>query len=758
VQIRVICELFWQALPFKCINEIFPLIYSPSSLTIKAEFLPLQKLNSIALKTIIHTSLPMKHLLFLLLTICLVNITSAQSNTVVLSQDMFQSHQRVFLAPLDGWVFKQGHHPDWAKPDLDVSDWESFNIAEISSELEDETGRIEGWFRIKIKLDQSLKNIPLAINRNLWTATEVYVNGQLVHSFGSTGNPYTAFNPVLKYPVPVNLVPGEEYILAIHFVDYETTFTQREIRLTPNNLETFINLTGPEYTEWVVRDHKLTHIYVTLCLAVSFLLFFLYWFLVYLNPDQTLFRIIAWYTTAVLVGAVVIFGNTFFEMSYPLEKVRFILFIMFQGIMTLFGLFILEWVLTRKISKLSWTLLAVLLIFNIPAHIFSISQPFAIAFIIMLLHFGRKLYAHRKEITGAKLAIVAAVVVPTAAIIVQIILHKYSLDLYNEYDKLLLSLHILGPPLFYLAYISVRFKETLTAVRIESNKLQQVTEEKRALLANQNLILEKQVDERTGELKKSLEDLKSAQSQLIQSEKMASLGELTAGIAHEIQNPLNFVNNFSELSTELIDEMNEELDKGELDEAKSIASDIKQNLEKINHHGKRADNIVKGMLAHSRKSSGEKIPTDINALADEYLRLSYHGIRAKDKSFNASFKTEFDTDLPKISVIPQDIGRVLLNLINNAFQACSITKNPTVTVSTARVPGGIKITVSDNGPGIPEEIKDKIFQPFFTTKPTGQGTGLGLSLSYDIVKAHGGELKVETKLGEGSEFLITLSL
>jgi len=289
--------------------------------------------------------------------------------------------------------------------------------------------------------------------------------------------------------------------------------------------------------------------------------------------------------------------------------------------------------------------------------------------------------------------------------------------------------------------------------------------------------LQQKVEERTSELKESLESLKSTQTQLIQSEKMASLGELTAGIAHEIQNPLNFVNNFSELSTELIDEMNEELEKGELDEAKSIASDIKQNLEKINHHGKRADNIVKGMLAHSRKSSGEKILTDINALADEYLRLSYHGIRAKDKSFNASFKTEFDADLPKVSVIPQDIGRVLLNLINNAFQACTErlalsedevsevevsrsailpSKNPLVTVSTARVPGGIKISVSDNGPGIPEEIKDKIFQPFFTTKPAGQGTGLGLSLSYDIVKAHGGELKVESNTGVGTEFIVLL--
>lgn len=259
-------------------------------------------------------------------------------------------------------------------------------------------------------------------------------------------------------------------------------------------------------------------------------------------------------------------------------------------------------------------------------------------------------------------------------------------------------------------------------------------------------------------LKTTLADLKTTQAQLIQSEKMASLGELTAGIAHEIQNPLNFVNNFSDVSNELIDEMKDELDKGDIEEAKAIATDIKQNLEKITHHGKRADAIVKGMLAHSRNSTGEKVLTDINALADEYLRLSYHGLRARDKSFNADFSTHLDPTLPKVKVIPQDIGRVLLNLINNAFQAVNDVENPKVMVATKPTENGIQITVSDNGPGIPEDIKDKIFQPFFTTKPTGQGTGLGLSLSYDIVKAHGGELIVETKEYEGTKFSLLLPL
>jgi two-component system, NtrC family, sensor kinase len=265
------------------------------------------------------------------------------------------------------------------------------------------------------------------------------------------------------------------------------------------------------------------------------------------------------------------------------------------------------------------------------------------------------------------------------------------------------------------------------------------------------------------ELETTLAELKTTQKQLIQSEKMASLGELTAGIAHEIQNPLNFVNNFSEVNAELIDEMQQELKSGNAEAAINISNSIKENQEKINHHGKRADAIVKGMLQHSRSSSGVKEPTNINALADEYLRLAYHGLRARDKSFNASMKTDFDERIGSINIIPQDIGRVILNLITNAFYVVDEKKKsgienyePIVSVSTKRMNNKVEIRIKDNGNGIPQKVLDKIFQPFFTTKPTGQGTGLGLSLSYDIVKAHEGDIKVLTKEGEGSEFIIEL--
>ncbi len=301
-------------------------------------------------------------------------------------------------------------------------------------------------------------------------------------------------------------------------------------------------------------------------------------------------------------------------------------------------------------------------------------------------------------------------------------------------------------------------------IRLEEERQSKIT----AMLKDQ---LEIQVAERTAELtqqKEELEhalaELKSTQAQLIQSEKMASLGELTAGIAHEIQNPLNFVNNFSEVSSELLEEMQAELDTDNKEEAFKIAADVKQNLEKIIYHGKRADAIVKGMLQHSRSSSDKKEPVDINALTDEYLRLSYHGLRAKDKSFNATMNTDFDESIGKINIVPQDIGRVLLNLFTNSFYSVSAKKknlgndyDPAIWISTKKEINKIIIKVRDNGTGIPQKVLDKIYQPFFTTKPTGEGTGLGLSLSYDIItKTHGGTITAETKENEFAEFTIEL--
>ena len=331
--------------------------------------------------------------------------------------------------------------------------------------------------------------------------------------------------------------------------------------------------------------------------------------------------------------------------------------------------------------------------------------------------------------------------------------------------------------------INSRQRKAIQKERLKTHE----EEEQNKIMASLKAELEVQVAERTTELTRqkeelelALTELKATQAQLIQSEKLASLGELTAGIAHEIQNPLNFVNNFSEVNTELIEEMKLEIEKGNFGEVLAIANDIKENELKIGHHGKRADGIVKGMLQHSRTSTGAKEPINLNALADEYLRLAYHGLRAKDKMFNATMNTYFDEKIGSINMIPQDMGRVILNLITNAFYAVTEKKRrllteqnnlstdaagkdsmkdryePTVYLSTKKIRDKVLITVRDNGDGIPQKVLDKIFQPFFTTKPAGHGTGLGLSLSYDIIKTHGGKLRVDTKENEYAAFIIEL--
>jgi two-component system NtrC family sensor kinase len=337
-------------------------------------------------------------------------------------------------------------------------------------------------------------------------------------------------------------------------------------------------------------------------------------------------------------------------------------------------------------------------------------------------------------------------------------------------DNLLLLLAVFFPALAISLFLAREFALDAELLQVQLGEVERLSaqtiaqeQDKQALLAQQNETLETQVQQRTSELQRSLTDLRATQQQLIQKEKMASLGELTAGIAHEIQNPLNFVNNFAEVSTELVAELRQERAKGsaadtELEE--DLLTDLDQNLVKISQHGQRAASIVRGMLEHSRASTGERQPTDVSALCDEYLRLAYHGLRAKDKSFNAQLETDLATDLPLVEAVGQDLGRVLLNLFNNAFYAVQkrqqqgeLDYRPTVSVSTKRVGEQVAIRVADNGTGMPEDVRAKIFQPFFTTKPSGEGTGLGLSLSHDIItKGHGGTLTVESQPGQGTVF------
>ena len=696
-----------------------------------------------------------------------------QSETETLSSSQFNNQQQILLTKLDGWIFKEGNDKAWARVGLNTSNWSKLNPLELSTKMADENGRIEGWFRIMVQPDSTLFGLQLGISRHLWAATDVYIDGVLAHSFGKTGNPYEAYNPILKYSRPIELTAGKSHLIAIHLVSYETIFTPRELRLQPKNLRNLITITGPIYNEIIKSKIKKSYIIGTMSISIAGMLFLLFLMLLLLNPSQKIFQLVSALTFFVLLASIGGSYSYFYESSYQLEK---FMFLFSNGIslpaMHVLTLIITEWVLKRKVSWITLCILILMPFASFLGHVFNISWPFGLLNTFMMGYFAYLVISSWKKINKTEWIVVIAMTVLTIGALLFVFLHKYFLDSFIEYEHLLRTFVLLSAPVILLVYISLSYKKITEEREREARKVIQISDEKKEILEQQKEILEEQVNQRTLELNKSLEDLKSTQAQLIHTEKMASLGELTAGVAHEIQNPLNFVNNFSEVNAELIEELKQEIENKDWEEANEIANDIAQNEEKINHHGKRADAIVKGMLQHSRTSTGEKELVDINLLADEYLRLSYHGLKAKDKNFNADFKTNFDKTLPQVNVITQDIGRVLLNLINNAFYACAErsrstvdkkTKEnidgykPVVIVSTEKLDDKVEISVKDNGNGISEEIKDKIFQPFFTTKPTGEGTGLGLSLSYDIItKGLGGEIKVTTAEGNGTEFIIQL--
>jgi len=691
---------------------------------------------------------------------------NAQDSTFFLSPKMFTRNQAIRLDDNNKWVFHKGNDSTWAEINLNTSGWEPLKPSGILQKLADANGNIEGWFRIKIRLDSSLESMQLYLFLQMeGGAADLYLDGHLFHSFGSTGKdgtPFeseTFFNSLRQSP-PIKLSSNADHIVAIHFV---IRLPSGAIRLlvSPEDIGIALAITGPKFPSALRNILTASPRYSLLWITVSATLAFLFWLLAFENRGEKNLWLMALCSTAFCLAASIIYALDNVNLSFGSILV-------FEALRELSGytncvliLFILARIFTNKIP---WKLITVVL-FIFALGIWSIlgssNVARVIAYVVTLITSLYYVIASWKKLKGAQWAVVIGFLSALGFMVWAVInILIYDNPNYNVLTGVFLSFQI-----SLLIYVSIRFREIIKEVRTNAQKVVEITEEKRQQALNQQAILEQQVKERTAQLSQSLQNLKDTQSQLIQSEKMAGLGELTAGIAHEIQNPLNFVNNFSDVNTELLSEMKEAIETGNYEEAKSIANDVIDNEEKIKHHGKRADSIVKSMLLHSRTSSGQKEPTDINALADEYLRLAYHGLRAKEKNFNASIKTDFDSSIGRMNVVSQDIGRVLLNLYNNAFYAVSEKKKimpegfePTVSVITKKINDKIEIMVKDNGNGIPQKALDKIFLPFFTTKPAGQGTGLGLSLAYDIIKAHGGEIKVETKECEGSQFIIQLPI
>jgi len=742
----------------------------------------------------------MKFLKITVLLLLTAQLCQAQDTTIVLSTSMLdKATDQIFLVELNGWVFKQGTDTGLAKMNIDTAGWKQLRPNQLSAKYADKNGRVEGWFRIKVRLDSSFLNKPIYFGFASWAATEFYVDGESVATRGNTGENGKAFreyNGDLD-PVSMRFNTSVPHIFSVHFVGYLSPLSPNNLKAQTELYELLI-LCGPNYIKHSLKNTKTDTTFNTLWLIVCAILAVLFWLLLVQNPKEKNLFWIALYTSAFTIfiycttGSYSGIGTTYSEyVSYSTISAFFLI-----GMILLLLPILLIKTFKRKINSKLILFLFILYLLNVlslffPGSFLSISRFMVMGGVSIIFIAGICLYyviTSWKSLRGAQWAIVIGLIFTLFTFLAGEILVLIFKNLSNSsyFDKIISSVFYLSFPLSLLIYVSMRFKEIIKEVQLNAKKVVELSEEKKVKAENHQKVLQAEVARQTGEIRQTLENLKSTQAQLIQSEKMASLGELTAGIAHEIQNPLNFVNNFSEVNKEMLEELKAERLKpnAERDDTlqDELINDVIDNSEKINHHGKRAGDIVKGMLQHSRVSTGTKEPTDINALANEYLRLSYHGLRAKDKSFNAEMKTDFDKSLSadeagigKINIIPQDIGRVLLNLYNNAFYAVqqkqkelakevtpfqkgSPLYEPTVSVTTRKSESHVLITVSDNGNGILKNIIDKIFQPFFTTKPTGSGTGLGLSLSYDIVKAHGGEIKVETEEGEGSEFLIQLPI
>lgn len=708
------------------------------------------------------------HITLILLVFTGLLPVCVHAQVVTIDVDDFNDLQQIQLASLQGWKYAQTYDANRAEADTDESEWQALRPVDLTPEFEDEDRKVEAWFRLRFRLSDSMAGMALALDRQMWSATDVYLDGKLIKSFGQTGDeqlPFKTFNPKKQLPVPVDLIPGKEYVLAVHFVNKSHLLILRDFRLRPENLVNLLNIVGPDYQEYAQRDYQAHFTYSAVSISISALLMVFFWIAVLLNTRERIFRLVAMLTTLIFGMAFAHYFNFLFEANFQVKIWVGVFWAWVAQVVIGIDLIITETIIKKKIPYVTTAILILYPLTGIIAHAYNQSIPWTIINSIMLIYYGYLIVSVRRTITGAQFFVVVGMLFFTLGTMLWIGLHRYSYHLFVKWDHFVIVTSILSIPVSLMIYLALRYNDILVDIKHKADGLVKLSEEKKNILANQNIELEAQVAKRTGELNKSLEDLRATQAQLIQSEKMASLGELTAGIAHEIQNPLNFVNNFSEVSADLIDEMQEGLDAGDKEEVREIAKDLKDNLQKITHHGQRASGIVKGMLSHSRTSDGSKETVDVNVLADEYLRLAYHGLRAKDKSFQAEFAANLQENLPTIQAVPQDVGRVILNLVNNAFQSVnqrSKTEDdyaPKVMVMTRLLGDRVEIGVQDNGGGIPEDLKQKIFEPFFTTKAAGEGTGLGLSLSYDIItKGHNGTLRVESKEGEGTTFFIELPI
>jgi two-component system, NtrC family, sensor kinase len=691
------------------------------------------------------------------------------------------------------WRFKAGDSIQWANPAYIDRHWTD----EITPDGAIRTNKTlwekeKGWFRLWVRSPTPIADKSLTLIIRQFGRSEVYLDGRLLTRLVPPLIDSGGSQRIVQF-IPLPIADTNRHLLAIRYAFRKDPTFFANLGENPLDLEIErSDEAGSDYymseSAGVGLDSVLGGIF-----GILSLLHFLFF---RANKAQRINRTLCW---AMLAFSVAFIFDSLSGITPNLTLDSFVE--LSENISSRVGCILLLWGVYQYLGiRAGWFFYSILglLAFDMLYRTFLGPSPYyarAIAFTLVFVDYIRLSWIGRKRKeadsrlpwNSVKMAFLCLVgillVIIIGAIVSNLIGIRFDSNLILAPVFVLVLIALLSIPVGLSLSLVQDYTRTYRSLAAKLHEVEQLSartvaqeQEKQQILARQNETLEHLVTERTAALDQSLTELKATQDQLIQREKLASLGELTAGVAHEIQNPLNFVNNFSEVSVDLLTELEEEqarpTDERDLGLEQEILSDIKQNIGKISHHGQRAASIVKGMLQHSRASTGQREPTDLNALTDEYLRLAYHGIRAKEKTFEVSFVTNFETDLPLVPTASQDIGRVLMNLFTNAFYAVqertqrdaaqlstseSGTYRPTVTVTTERIGGKVQIRVRDNGMGIPDEIRAKIFQPFFTTKPTGKGTGLGLSLSYDIItKGHGGTISVQSEPGAFTEFTITI--
>ena len=719
---------------------------------------------------------PFKRTPFLFFVTCML-LSSLFSSAQIFEERVYWSElARYNYIPIDSlWLFHPGN--DEPRDAAKDSGWELANTILLTNDKGvplKEWGF--GWYQKTFDVPVAFRGKAVALRMGHYGASEIFLDGKLIQRYGEVGNSVKdekIFVP--RVPVIIFLDSQSSHTLSVQYSNMHAA-----IPYYGNTNIGFRLFMAPADVYPQSETSNIPTLPISASIMFLFCVFFLFVYLFYPKRLASLITMILLLNfSALFVGVYITVTKSEWE---PLRR-AFVFGQIAKWCNSLLPLLVLYALYYN--SKMPRRSIIVILAMVICA--FAVFYPQfgkIIAPILILAYF--ELYRMiilgiRRKKPGFWILLVGSMIQQAGYfLIIEDIFHWFP---YMTPRVLLITMIIpqLGVPLTYALQFAWEFGRANRDLRLQLVQVKTLSEttlrqeqEKQEMLTQQKDKLEIMVTDRTSDLshqkealQKTLKNLESTQAQLIQSEKMASLGELTAGIAHEIQNPLNFINNFSEVNKELIEELKAERVKPKPERNDQLEEEILNNVinngEKISHHGKRADAIVKGMLLHSQSSKGKKEPTDINALADEYLRLAYHGLRAKDKSFNAGLQTGFDPSVGNINLVPQDIGRVLLNLYNNAFYAVNEKRKrqtekyePAISVTTRRTGDKLSISVKDNGNGIPQKVLDKIFQPFFTTKPTGEGTGLGLSLSYDIIKAHGGEIKVTSHEGDGTEFQVLI--